>query len=222
MEYCTRRETQSTRYGFRERENGEKQCTYCTGITAVDLPDDTTVILRVNEATLLGEKANTLLSPTQIRENGHIIDERARKHGGKGCITADGYVIPMTLREGMMAIKIRKPTPKEEQECTTIDLTSDFPYEPGDINEVQISPSEYTTILRTIEEETGERVNYLKKIRDEPYDLDKIAPYLLHPGNTTVMKTLEATSQLGKMVTKLPLQSHTKSKKSTTEYPKTQ
>ena len=52
----------------------------------------------------------------------------------------------------------------------------------------------------------------MKKIRDEPHDLDKIAPYLLHPGNTTVMKTLEATSQLGKMVTKLPLQSHTKSR----------
>ena len=101
--------------GFENEKTAKNNVPIGTGITAVDLPDDTTVILRVNEATLLGEKANTLLSPTQIRENGHIIDERARKHGGKGCITADGYVIPMTLREGMMAIKIRKPTPRKSR-----------------------------------------------------------------------------------------------------------
>ena len=106
--HITKRKVRVT--GFENEKTAKNNVPIGTGITAVDLPNDTTVILRVNEATLLGENANTLLSPTQIRENGHIIDEQARKHGGKGCITADGYVIPMTLREGMMAIKIRQPT----------------------------------------------------------------------------------------------------------------
>ena len=41
-----------------------------TGITAVDLPDDTTVLLRACNATLLlGENAATLFSTIHIREN---------------------------------------------------------------------------------------------------------------------------------------------------------
>ena len=38
-------------------------------VTAKTLPDDETVLIKLFEATMLGEKANTLLSPLQLRKN---------------------------------------------------------------------------------------------------------------------------------------------------------
>ena len=50
---------------------------------ATTLPDGETVLIRIFEATLLGEEANTLLSTLQLRKNVVNIDDRPKRHGGK-------------------------------------------------------------------------------------------------------------------------------------------
>ena len=51
-------------------------------ITACDLPNETTALLQVNEASLLGEDANSLLSIAQLRANQVFVFEIPRKYGG--------------------------------------------------------------------------------------------------------------------------------------------
>ena len=53
-----------------------------SGITAIDLPNGETLLLKVNEATILGNGANSLISVIQLRENGIDVDEKPRRHGG--------------------------------------------------------------------------------------------------------------------------------------------
>jgi hypothetical protein len=84
-----------------------------SGITAIDLPDGETILLKVNEATILGNAAHSLLSVIQLRENGIEVDDKPRRHGGTSCMMVDDYFIPFILIEGMVSLKIRKPTSHE-------------------------------------------------------------------------------------------------------------
>ena len=92
--------------------------------TAVDLPDGQTILLQVNEATIHGATGKTLLSVIQMRDNNVFVDEIPRKFGGLSCLKKDDIVIPFTLHNGMMTLKIRKPTKYEENNCERIDVTA--------------------------------------------------------------------------------------------------
>ena len=76
-----------------------------SGITAIDLPDGETILLKVNEATILGPEGHSLLSVVQIREHGIELDEKPRLHGGTACMVIDDYVIPFTMVEGLLVLK---------------------------------------------------------------------------------------------------------------------
>ena len=106
-----------------------------SAITAVDLPNEETILLRVNEATILGEQGNSLLSTTQIREYGITIDDRPRMHGGKSCMVVEGKVIPFTMKRSMVTLKIRRPTEEELEQSEVIDITSVTEWLPETINE---------------------------------------------------------------------------------------
>ena len=41
-----------------------------TGLNAIDLPDNTTITIQANEATILGKYENTLFSETHMEHNG--------------------------------------------------------------------------------------------------------------------------------------------------------
>ncbi len=70
--------------------------------------------LHANEGTVLGDKANTLASEKQTEANGVIVytDESGRKF-----IEADGYIIPLTVKEAMQTFHIRRPTDHELRTC---------------------------------------------------------------------------------------------------------
>ena len=74
-----------------------------TGLTAVDLPDDTTIILRANEATILGDKANTLFSEIQMEHNGVQVK---KTENGLRYLEVQGQVIPIILKNAMLTIPI--------------------------------------------------------------------------------------------------------------------
>ena len=60
----------------------DKKSKIGSAITAVDLPDDTTILVKINEATLLGEEGNSLLSTTQAEYYGTIVNNFPRSRGG--------------------------------------------------------------------------------------------------------------------------------------------
>jgi hypothetical protein len=57
-----------------------------SAITAVDLPTGETILLRANEATIMGEDANTFFSVTQMREHGVEVHDIAKRHGSLSCL----------------------------------------------------------------------------------------------------------------------------------------
>jgi len=99
-----------------------------SGITAVDVPSGETYLLRIHEATILGDECHSLLSVTQLRESGTEVDEKSRRHGGGGFLSVDGIILPLVMKEGMMTLRIRKPTEDELSICEMIDATMDTPW----------------------------------------------------------------------------------------------
>ena len=82
IESLTKRKVLVTSY---DSDTTRKNIPIGTCLTAIDLPDDTTIIIRANEAMVLGEKANmvlgeranTLFSESQMEDNG-VIQEKQK------------------------------------------------------------------------------------------------------------------------------------------------
>ena len=89
------------------------------GLTAIDLPDDTKIIIWSNEAKIQGKGANTLFSETHTDHNG---DNTKSTDNGLGCIEVDVHIITVTVQNTMLYIKIRKPI--ENKLCICTKLTS--------------------------------------------------------------------------------------------------
>ena len=75
IEYETERRV--TVSGFAKNGTQKHNIPIGSGITATDLPNRETVLLGLNESTILGE-----LSVVQMRENGVVVDDKSRRHGG--------------------------------------------------------------------------------------------------------------------------------------------
>ena len=103
------------------------------GITAVDLPNGQTILIKANEATILDKNANTLFSVPQMLENGVEVQDKAKRHGGLAYLACEGIVLPLIMVDAMMCLRIRKPTEKEIKTCEMIDIASPLPWHPYDL-----------------------------------------------------------------------------------------
>jgi hypothetical protein len=92
---------------------------------AHNLPDETTILLQFNEATLLGGESNTLISPTQLRDHGIRVDNVPTRYGGNQSIFIDGLLIPLLLQDGMLTLALHWPTNYELHNCEKYHLTSE-------------------------------------------------------------------------------------------------
>ena len=92
--------------GFAKTDTEKHNILIGSGITATDLPNGETVLLRLNESTILGKESNSLMSVVQMREHGVIVEDKSRRHGGFPRLEADGYVIPLKLVDGMIQFDI--------------------------------------------------------------------------------------------------------------------
>ena len=155
------------------------------GITAVDLPNGETILLKVNEATILGPAGHSLLSVVQIREHGIYIDEKPRLHGGQACMIIDDYVIPFSMQGGLLVLKIRKPTQQELSNCDTVEVTRDLAWLPEVINEPDMSPSEYGELVHA----TQQKHLQMSRTTRVPRDPDTYAPYFFYPDRRVMQKT---------------------------------
>jgi hypothetical protein len=203
----TDREVQIAGYGNDKTKND--QVPIDTGITAVGLPSGETILIREHEATILGEQANTLFSTIQMRENGVVIDEKARRHGGMASVCVEDCVIPLTLMESMLTMQIRRPTENELHNCDMIDLTADSPWHPDTINEKEISGDDYEKLIA----ETEERMINMKTSVIKP-DIKKYEAFFLYPGEKVMSMTLQNTTRYGSINFRIPMRQHCKSRNS--------
>ena len=111
--------------GYHSHCTNQQQTIIVYGVTAKTLPDGETVLIRVFDATILGEKANTLQSKLHLRKKLVDIDDRPRHHGEKSFFEKDGIIVPLTLTKGMMTLNISKPLKFGLNTCEVIELAKD-------------------------------------------------------------------------------------------------
>ena len=182
-----------------------------SAITAVDLPNQQTILLRANEATIMGEHANSLFSVPQMLENNVDVQDKSRRHGGKAYIECEGIIIPLTLVDAMMTIKIRRPTKYELDNCEMVDITSPEPWHPNELNEEEnseMSEEEYNNFVDNIEKRN---INN-RKTQNVVENPDKYAPYFLYPGKEVMQATLKNTTRYGAINMRIPMRQHYKSR----------
>ena len=196
-------------YGFDEKSGTSREdVPVGTGVTAVDLPNDETILLRVNEATVM-EDSNSLLSTFQCREAGVIIDDKPLRHGGGSYLAVDDCIVPLEVRGALMGFKIRKPTAQELEELDPYELTSDVPWYPSDLVDEESDLSNYQAMQKHYE---NREILQQMKLTKEDNDLEQLEEFLAFPGRKTVEKTLLATTRLGFIASNLPMKSHQKSR----------
>ena len=82
--------------GYDEEDTIKTDATIVSAVTVVNLPDGETIIICANEATLLGESVNSLLSEAQMAENGVHVQQT---NDGRNYLDIDGYIIHFILKE---------------------------------------------------------------------------------------------------------------------------
>ena len=167
----------------------------------------------MHEATYLGDKGNSLLSESQLRHAGVWIDSVPRMHGGTGCLVADRHVIPSTLDEGLMTIKIRRPT-KQDYDLyggNIIEFTSPDEWRPEQITEKPLTRDEYLALVGRVEKHLEHHIN-ATKTRIPEADVDKLARFFLYPGETVLKQTLQNTTQYGSINMRIPMREHYKAR----------
>ena len=85
-----------------------------TAITTLTLESET-IILEVNETIFVQDNPTSILSTFQCRENGVVVDDKARRHGGQQNLVADELVMPLCLCKGLLTVQVREPTTYEIQ-----------------------------------------------------------------------------------------------------------
>ena len=82
----------------------KKEVPIGSAAAAIDLSRKT-VIIQLNEAPLLQDRSNSLLSTAQARKGRVIVDDTAKKHGG-----CDNHVILLKLQGALLNTPVREPT----------------------------------------------------------------------------------------------------------------
>ena len=127
--------------GFDKKHAVKRNLSIVGAVTAVDLSDGSTILLRVSEAIHNPSEEHSLLSEFQMREFGTIVDSIARRHGGKQQISvsdSDGQTIdvPLALSQCLLHFKHRVPTKHEMAELEVVPITQDgVPWKPHKYND---------------------------------------------------------------------------------------
>ena len=100
------------------------------GAAVVNTVNDGPIIALMAQYADLG-KGKTIHSKGQLEHFGAIVDDTSRTAGGRQCIiTTEGYVIPISIRDGLPRIDMRPPTDEEISQLPAVYLTSDTSWDP--------------------------------------------------------------------------------------------
>jgi len=208
IDHVTERKVQVI--GYHKTDTKKNSIEIGAGITAIDLPDGETILIRVCEATLLGENANSLFSVNQIRSHGVFVDDVPKQFGGMSCMEIEDAIIPLFLHEGMICLNIRKPNEEELDNCVMFDLTSILPWNPNELTDENqtMDIAEYAELR----DKMRKRKLNIKTHAEVPQEPEEVEPFFLYPGKDIMMKTLENTTQFGHIEHNFPMRVHHKSR----------
>ena len=167
--------------------------------TAIDLNGGETLILVINEALFFGNRmTHTLLCPNQLRANGLIVDDVPKQFDNKSrhavviprTSTESELVLPLEMKGIISFLQTRRPTKKELEECSHVELTSPHPWEPysqefgnnekcveKDLALAQSGHEKFQesqTVAAMHTDEESEESNNFPKIFPEHFDADAI------------------------------------------------
>ena len=180
----------------------------------------------------------TIHSVSQLRQFGTLVDDTPRKHGGKQRLqTLDGYIIPLSIRDGLPYMDMSPPTDKELAEYPHVFFTADIPWEPQTVNDeypvdtielsedVLIEPEYHPYSLNEFGDIEAYHVSThpisvskvtfninLKKVKKNLHDPDLLSPNFGFAPVQRIEKTLENTTQFARVDTRVPLRKHYKSR----------
>jgi len=181
-------------------------------------------------------RGHTIHSVNQLKSFGIQVDDNPRRFGfGKQqIITPDGYVIPISIRNGLPHIDMSPPTDQELDSYPHVFFTSDVPWDPSVlddeycIDDVQVDgddvpPSDYHPNLNDYGElyavEPDDVYNFHMELRQnkhivqpKQHDFVRLLPNFGFTTPERIQKTIENTTQFARMDTRLPLRKHFKSR----------
>ena len=98
-----------------------------------------------------------------VENGGHV----QQTNDGQKYLDVGGYIIPFTIKEDIMTIKIRKSTWQELSTITYLNLTSELLWNLEEINQEEISSKDYETLVARIQdkEQDERRLNLKNNIR---------------------------------------------------------
>jgi hypothetical protein len=122
----------------------------------------TTVILRFNQVLWYGTKLNmSLINPNQIQHYGLVVlDDPTDKDRFFGITTKD-FEIPFEMKGTTVFFQSRVPTRWEIENCRTIELTQDHPWNPNKVNIAKVTTNNQKDDM---ESETYQQVCAFKKL----------------------------------------------------------
>jgi len=177
-----------------------------TAVTAVDLEKET-IIMEFNEAIYVENNVTSLLSTYQTRENGVIVNDVARRHGGFQNLLLNDLEVPLSVMNGLLLFDVRKPTEYERLNCTRVVMTGDALW---NIEDFVDDKCQYTNSMTTCDvfgnvfaDSNNHLLNmqskmHLSKSHVNPTDIKMIQSKLGWIPYKIAEKTLAVTTQLAK------------------------
>ena len=111
--------------------------------TCTDLPVTTAaaVVTRLGKAPFIGlfnqcawnaaDEGESIHSAIQLEAHGHHVNDKATAFGGKRMITTlEGDQIPLSIKDGLPHMDMRKPTDEDWVTLKKMHMTSDVPWDP--------------------------------------------------------------------------------------------
>ena len=191
-----------------------------TAVTAVDLEKET-IIMEFNETIYVENNVTSLLSTYQTRENGVIVNDVARRHGGFQNLLLNDLEVPLSVMNGLLLFDIRKPTEYERLNCTRIIMTGDAIWNTEDYTDNSRHVAYNFNTSDVFKDVRPQSKCHLFKLHHEamhtqskinPTDVKKVQAKLGWIPYKVAEDTLKVTTQLAKNHVRLPLRHHFKSR----------
>ena len=187
-------------------------------------------------------KGKTIHSSNQLKSFGVQIDDTPRKLKGSQCIKhPDGYVIPLSIRNGLPYMDMKCPSDEEMDEYPHVIFTSDTQWDPDDLNdeyslheveEVEddnfpsfgphdlsdygeiLSREQYFSETMPFDEYIDLCLYQVKAhyVTPKQHDFERLQPNFGFVPPKRIQKTLENTTQFCRQDMRFPLRKHYKSR----------
>ncbi len=118
-------------------------------------------------------RGHTIHSAVQFEAFENEVDDRSKRVGGKQrIVTADGYVIPLDIRDGLPYLEMRPFTKQEYELLPHVILTSDERWNPGSLDSIITDTNNWKNTISedatdVPSEQFTRRGRYLKRVQDK-------------------------------------------------------